>query len=242
MIFGVAVLFILNYAIPLSIGPLPLDHFSNYTSRVWAWLEYALGITGCYLVYINRKTILARDIALAIILGMLNWMGRFLINRDFYDATPETIIVAILYVAAAAIFRSSSGYQSNTRAPKKLLSLRVHEGSIINGKIYYTSHDEKGLWCIGQNGDGKEQIPLPDTNDQSAFVDRITGWGDNLYTAVYLNGENNILQINLQTHQRTKLADGLGRVWRLCTDGKTLYAYDTKSPSDQIGNITVIPL
>ncbi len=162
-------------------------------------------------------------------------------SADFWQILDFNGDIAI----ADANLKNDSGlfaFNIATRTPKKLLSLRVHEGSIINGRFYYTSHDEKGLWCIGLNGDGKEQIPLPDTNDQSAFVDRITGWGDNLYIAVYFNGENNILQINLQTHQYTKLADGLGRVWRLCTDGKTLYAYDTKSPSDKTGNITEIPL
>ena len=128
MIIAIAGLFVLNYVVPLNIGPLPSDHFSTYTSRIWAWLEYSLGITGCYLVYINRKIILAQDIALAIILGMLNWIGRFQINRDCYDATPETIIIVIVYVAATVIFRSSSVYQDNFK-------IRAFEETIMqNGK------------------------------------------------------------------------------------------------------------
>ena len=157
---------------------------------------------------------------------------------NFLDFDGETAI-------ADASIKNDSGLFAidlATRTANKLLDLRVHEGKILNGKFYYTSHDEKGLWCIGLNGDGREPIALPDTNDPSAFVDRITGHGDYLYVADYFDGESHIIQINLQTHQTTILAEGLGPVWKLCTDGKTLYAYDTKSPSDMHGNITVIPL
>ncbi len=157
---------------------------------------------------------------------------------NFLDFDGETAV-------ADAFTRNDSGLfaiDMATRTPKKLLNLSVHEGKILNGIFYYTSHDEPGLWRIGLNGNGMSQIPVPDTNDPSAFVDRITGYGDYLYVADCFNGENNIIQINLQTHQTTILAEGLGSVWKLCTDGKTLYAYDTKSPADMHGDITVIPL
>jgi len=157
---------------------------------------------------------------------------------NFLDFNGDTAI-------ADASIKDDSGLfaiDMTTRTTNKLLDLRVHEGKIINGIFYYTSHDEQGLWRIALNGDGMAQIPLPAANDPSTFVDRITGYGDYLYVADYFNGENHIIQVNLQTHQTAVIADGLGRVWKLCTDGKTLYAYDTKSPSDKHGNITVIPL
>lgn len=129
-----------------------------------------------------------------------------------------------------------------TGIKKKLLSLRVHEGYITNGKFYYTSHAEKDLRSIDLNGDVPEEIPLTDMGQENFFLDRITGFGDFLFVAAYFDGENHIIRVDLKTRETTILADGFGRVWRLCSDGKTLYAYDTKSPADRKGNITVIPL
>lgn len=129
-----------------------------------------------------------------------------------------------------------------TGIKKKLLNLRVHEGCIINGKFFYTSQDEKGLWTISTAGDKQHKIPIPGESEENFFVDRITGYGNFLYLAAYSNGNNRIISINLQTYDTTILADGLGRVWKLCTDGKSLYAYDTKSPADMEGQITVIDL
>ena len=66
---------------------------------------------------------------------------------------------------------------------------------------------------------------------ENFFVDRITGFGDFLYGAAYFDGENHIIRVDLKTSETTILADGFGGVWRICSDGKTLYAYDTKSPA-----------
>ena len=157
---------------------------------------------------------------------------------NFLDFNGETAV-------ADAFTRNDSGLfaiDMATQTPKKLLNLSVHEGKIMNGIFYYTSHVEPGLWSIGLHGDGLAQIPLPSKNDPSAFVERITGYGNYLYVADCFGGENHIIQINLQTHQTAVIIEGLGPVWKLCTDGKTLYTYDTKSPSDMHGTITVIPL
>lgn len=125
---------------------------------------------------------------------------------------------------------------------KKLSNLRVHEGCMINGKFFYTSQDEKGLWTISTNEDKQHKIPIPGESEENFFVDRISGYGNFLYIAAYFNGNNHIISINLQTYDTTTLAEGFGRIWKLCTDGKTLYAYDTKSPADMNGQITVIDL
>jgi glutamine cyclotransferase len=117
----------------------------------------------------------------------------------------------------------------------------VHEGYIANGKFYYTSHEKKGLGSIDLNGDDPEEIPLPVMNE-TFFVKRITGFGDFLYVAAYYDGEGHIIRMHLKTHETTILANGFGAIWELCSDGKTLYVYDTKSPADKKGNITVIPL
>jgi len=156
----------------------------------------------------------------------------------FLDADENTVI-------ADASLQDDSGLYAidlATGIKKKLLGLRVHEGYITNGKFYYTSHAEKDLRSIDLNGDDPEEIPLPDMGQENFFVDRITGFGDFLYVAAYLDGENRIIRVDLQTRETTILADGFGRVWRICSDGKTLYAYDTKSPADRKGNITAIPL
>lgn len=156
----------------------------------------------------------------------------------FLDADENTVI-------ADASLQDDSGLYAidlATGIKKKLLSLRVHEGYIANGRFYYTSHAEKDLRSINLNGDDPEKIPLPDMGQENFFVDRITGFGDFLYVAAYFDGENHIIRVDLKTSETTILADGFGGVWRLCSDGKTLYAYDTKSPADRKGNITVIPL
>lgn len=85
-------------------------------------------------------------------------------------AADENIIIA------DASLQDDSGLYSidlATGITKKLLSLRVHEGYIVNGKFYYTSHEEKGLGSIDLNGDDPEGIPLPGI-DETFFVDRIT--------------------------------------------------------------------
>ena len=161
-------------------------------------------------------------------------------SNDFWHflAADENILIA------DASLQDDSGLYSidlATGTTKKLLSLRVHEGYIVNGKFYYTSQEEKGLGSIDLNGDDPEGIPLPGI-DETFFVKRITGFGDFLYVAAYYDGEGHIIFMHLKTHKTTILANGFGAIWDLCSDGKTLYVYDTKSTTDKKGNITVIPL
>jgi hypothetical protein len=161
-------------------------------------------------------------------------------SNDFWHflAADENIIIA------DANLQDDSGLYSidlATGITKKLLSLRVHEGYIVNGKFYYTSQEEKGLGSVDLNGDDPEGIPLPVMNE-TFFVQRITGFGDFLYFAAYYDGEGHIIRRHLNTHKTTILANGFGAIWDLCSDGRTLYVYDTKSPTDKKGNITVIPL
>jgi len=125
---------------------------------------------------------------------------------------------------------------------KKLLDLSVHEGCLINGIFYYTSQDENGLWSISLKEGIPKKITIPGENEDNFFVDRICGFGDFLYIAAYYNGENHIMSIDLKTFDTTILAQGFGRVWKLCSDGKTLYAYDTKLHVDNEGQITEIKL
>ncbi|MDQ2087422.1 hypothetical protein RBH29_13400 [Herbivorax sp. ANBcel31] len=75
-------------------------------------------------------------------------------------------------------------------------------------------------------------------NSDCFFIDNITGFGNFLYVATYYNDNNHIISINLKTYDTTILTNGLNRVWKLCTDGETLYAYD----STNRGRITVIDL
>lgn len=101
----IASLFVLNFILPLSISPFPFDHFSNLSSRIWAWLEYAVGIAAAGLVIHYRSSILERDIVQAIVLASLNWIGRYTMNSNSRDATPESIITALAFIAAVVIFR-----------------------------------------------------------------------------------------------------------------------------------------
>ena len=162
-------------------------------------------------------------------------------SKDFFYllAVDKNTIIADAYL------KNDSGLfyiDLVSREKKKLLNIRVHEGCIINENFYYTSHDEKGLWAITTNEGKQRKIPITMDSEEDFFVDRITGYGDFLYIAAYYNGENHIVSIDLQTYDTNILVSGLGRVWNLCTDGQTLYSYDTKSPTDMEGQITVINL
>ncbi|KNY28570.1 DUF5050 domain-containing protein [Pseudobacteroides cellulosolvens] len=146
-------------------------------------------------------------------------------------------------VIADASMKNDSGLffiDIATGTRRKLSNLRVHEGCFLNGKYYYTSQEDKGLWGVNLNTGKQEKIPIPGMNKTNFFVDRITGFGNYLYIAAYYNDNNHIISVNLQTHDTTILADGFGRVWKLCTDGKSIYAYDTKSPADMKGEITIM--
>lgn len=105
MILIIASLFILNFIIPLRISPLPFDHFSNFSSRIWLWLEYAVGIAAVACIIRCRAYIIKRDLVLAVVLACLNWIGRYTMNGDLYDATPESVITALAFIAAVIIFR-----------------------------------------------------------------------------------------------------------------------------------------
>lgn len=125
---------------------------------------------------------------------------------------------------------------------KKLTDERVSKGYLANGKFYYTSQPLNGLRSIDLNGKNIENIPLPGNGEGNFFIGEITGFGDSIYIAVHFHGKYQLVRIDIKTQDATILAEGYGSVWELCTDGKTLYAYNTKSPADRKGNITVISL
>ncbi len=148
-------------------------------------------------------------------------------------------------IIADANLKGDSGIFSidiSTGTRKKISNLRVNQGCIINGEFYYTPDDMRSLWALYLNKGKQHKIKVPGMNKENFFVDNFTGFGDFLYVAVYYNNNSHIIKVNLKTFDTEMLAKGFGRVWRLCTDGKALYAYDSKSPEDVEGKITVIDL
>lgn len=129
-----------------------------------------------------------------------------------------------------------------TGIKKKLINTRVSEGYLANGKFYFTSQPLNSLRSLDLNGENLEEIRLPGNNEENFVIHPITGSGDFLYVAVHFLGKYHLVRLDLKTQDATILADGFGAVWELCTDGNTLYIYDTKSPADKKGNITVISL
>lgn len=127
-----------------------------------------------------------------------------------------------------------------TGIKKKLINTRVSEGYLANGKFYYTSQPLNNLRSIDLNSENLEEIPLPGSGEENFVIHPITGSGDFLYAAVRFLGKHHLIRMDIKTQDATILADGLGSVWELCTDGNRLYAYDTKYPADKKGNITVI--
>jgi hypothetical protein len=148
-------------------------------------------------------------------------------------------------VIADASLQEDSGLHAinlETGIKKKLSNMRVAEGFIANRKFYYTSQPLVALLSIDLNGGDPEVVSLPGMGKENFSVTRITGFGDFLYVAARYDGENHIIRVDLKTRATTILADGFGSIWELCTDGKTLYAYDRQSHTDRKGKITVIPL
>lgn len=131
IILFIAILFALNFILPLHISPLPSDHFSNFTSRIWAWLEYVVGIAAVVVIVHYRASILKRDVIQATVLAGLNWIGRYTMNRGLYDATTESVITALAFTAAVVMFRKI--------AKEHVLSIKAFAGErpdIVKSILY----------------------------------------------------------------------------------------------------------
>lgn len=122
----------------------------------------------------------------------------------------------------------------NTR--KKLSDQRPFLGCIVGENFYFSTGEKRDMWSVNIKDNKMDEIPVP------SGVQHFTGFGDYLYIAVNSNSGNNIISYNIKNRKVETLAKISGVVWKLCSDGKTLYSYDMKFPADKQGSITAIPL
>lgn len=140
-----------------------------------------------------------------------------------------------------------------TTTYKKFSNMRAIGGCMAGGKFYYKNQSAQ-LYPISLSGSEEKQIQLPGIDKQGYMVDGIMVYGDTLYAGVHyvaawhnengqiINDEKSyITSINLETGKALILADASNRAYNLCTDGKTLYAYDA-NPYNNKGNIIMINL
>lgn len=175
--------------------------------------------------------------------NLLNGKDEVLFKRSedmwhFFDGQEDTVIADGALGDDPGLYIIDLG----TETRKKLLDVRVSNGYLANGKFYYNSQPLNSLQSIDLDSNNCEVIPLPGSDKGNRVIRPITGSGDFLYVAIHFDGEYHLIRMNITSLDTMILAKGFGSVWRLCTDGKKLYAYETNSPSDKKGNITVIPL
>ena len=97
-----ALLFALNLLLPLGKGL--LYYYSNYTSRIWAWTEYALGAAALVVLLRQWRAVRVRSVLLAVVLAALSTAGRYARNRSVSDVADEMIILILTFLAGVVLF------------------------------------------------------------------------------------------------------------------------------------------
>lgn len=140
---------------------------------------------------------------------------------------------------------------------KKISDMQTHTGCIA-GDVFYFMNQSGQLYSISLDSSISKQLLLPGSDKKGYWVDSIISYGDTLYAGVhyitgwhYTNLNNGqiiydertyIASMNLKTGKTSILADASNRIYMLCTDGKTLYAYNAEYPNNNKGYIKVIKL
>ncbi len=166
--------------------------------------------------------------------------GKGIFERNIKDNTSKQILTG-RNIWLNAVNNGRIFYHIAFQDSKKggFNEYEIHMYDLSTGKDIVLFNGSEDMWWHILTVD--KNIVIADAslkNDSGLFfIDLTTGTRIKLSN---LRVNNHIISINLQTYDTTILADGFGRVWKLCTDGKSLYAYDTKSPADMKGEITII--
>lgn len=143
----------------------------------------------------------------------------------------------------------------NLEAYKKISSMRALQGCLAQGKFYCINNSAQ-LCSISLENGKITQIQLPYMDKKGYMVDSITIQGDTLYAGVHFDSESKhnkegqfvydeesyAISIDLKTGKKSILKKASSRIYKLCTDGKILYAYESGFPYNEKGNINVIKL
>lgn len=97
-----ALLFALNLLLPLGKGL--LYYYNNYTSRIWAWTEYALGVAALVVLLRQWRSVRVRSVFLAVVLAALSTVGRYARNRSVSDVADEMVILMLTFLAGMVLF------------------------------------------------------------------------------------------------------------------------------------------